>query len=221
MRLGFKFFALACWIVCAAFFVSCHHTLVKPNSVAIYYSDSKSVSLLSTSAMVGSIDEAQHLIGSFGQSLASGASSADSAKEFSGDVWVRANDSILSITLFGGFGMTIAELTYANDSVSFASSVIDAEKMKPEYVLADFQACFYPFEALRENFEKSGFVFSEKRTEPAATEGIASVKPSPDFERVLTDDGKVILRIVRKANEIDLVNELRHYKYHITLGSDG
>ena len=90
---------------------------------------------------------------------------------------------------------------------------IDVEKMKPEYVLADFQACFYPFEALQKNFDKYGFDFDELRT-------AGSGEPPPDFERTLTDNGKVILRIVRKANEIDLVNELRHYKYHITLGSD-
>ena len=126
---------------------------------------------------------------------------------------MRANGSILSITLMGSFGVTIAELTYANDSVSFASSVIDVEKMKPEYVLADFQACFYPFDALHKNFDKFGFDFDELRT-------AGSGEPPPDFERTLTDNGKVILRIVRKANEIELVNELRHYKYHITLGSD-
>lgn len=211
MKLGLKKFGLACWIVCVAFLAACHHSLVKPNSVAIYYSDSKAITLLPTKAMTASIDGIQHLDGTFSQ-MPSQDKNTDSAKnEFSGEVWVLANDSILSITLMGSFGVTVAELTYANDSVSFASSVIDVEKMKPEYVLADFQACFYPYEALRENFEKSGFTFTEKKS---------AGEDSSDFERVLTDDGNVILRIIRKANEIDLINELRHYKYHITLGSN-
>jgi hypothetical protein len=214
MKLGSKIFAIACWTVCAAFLASCHHALVKPNSAAIYYSDSKYINLLPTTAMEGSIDGIQHLDGTFSKSFSQENSNADtSTTAFSGEVWVRANDSILSITLMGSFGVTIAELTYANDSVSFASSVIDVEKMKPEYVLADFQACFYPFEALQKNFDKNGFDFDELRT-------AGSGEPPPDFERTLTDNGNVILRIVRKANEIDLVNELRHYKYHITLGSD-
>lgn len=214
MNLGLKFFAIACWTMCAAFFASCHHALVKPNSAAIYYSDSKYIHLLPTTSMEGSIDGIQHLDGTFSKSFSQENPNADtSTTAFSGEVWVRANDSILSITLMGSFGVTIAELTYANDSVSFASSVIDVEKMKPEYVLADFQACFYPFDALHKNFDKFGFDFDELRT-------AGSGEPPPDFERTLTDNGKVILRIVRKANEIELVNELRHYKYHITLGSD-
>ncbi len=214
MKLGLKIFAIVCWTFCAAFLASCHHALVKPNSAAIYYSDSKYINLLPTTAMDGSIDGIQHLDGSFAKMPTKENSNADtSTTEFSGEVWVRANDSILSITLMGSFGVTIAELTYANDSVSFASSVIDVEKMKPEYVLSDFQACFYPFDALHKNFEKFGFDFDELRT-------AGSGEPPPDFERTLTDNGKVILRIVRKANEIYLVNELRHYKYHITLGSD-
>lgn len=109
------------------------------------------------------------------------------------------------------FWNTIAELAYANDSVSFASSLIDVEKMKAEYVLADFQACFYPFDALKKNFEKHGFTFTEKRS---------TENGNPDFERVLSENGNVIFRIVRKANEIVFENVLRHYAYHITLGND-
>ena len=117
---------------------------------------------------------------------------------------------ILSVVFFSGFGTTIAELTYAKDSVSFVSSVIDVEKMKAEYVIADLQTCFYPFEALKNNFEKSGFAFTEKRLSDE----------SQDFERVLSENGKTILHVTRKASEIDLVNELRQYKYHINLGSE-
>ena len=213
MRLGLRNIVLACCMVCAAFFASCHHALVRPNSTAIYYSDSKYINLLPTTSMDRSIDGIQHLDGTFSKNPTVQDAQEDSASNsFSGEVWVRANDSVLSITLMGSFGVTVAELTYANDSVSFASSAIDVEKMKPEYVLADFQACFYPYESLRENFEKSGFTFTESKS---------AGEQSSDFERILSDDGKVILRIIYKANEIDLINELRHYKYHITLGSDG
>lgn len=214
MNLGIKIFAIACWTICAAFFASCNHALVKPNSAAVFYSDSNFINLLPTSAMEGSIDEIQHLEGTFSKDpTVRGSQEETSSKSFSGEVWVRANDTILSLTLMGGLGMTVAELVYANDSVSFASSIIDIEKMRSEYVLADFQACFYPFEALKKNFEKHGFMFTEQRT--AGSRGM-----SPDFERTLTENSKVILRIVRKANEINLVNELRHYEYHIILGSD-
>lgn len=180
--------------------VACHNALVKPGAAPVFYSDVHSVQLLPTKAMQGSIDMPQHLEGYF-------AKPNGDTSSFEGDTWVRANDTILSIHLFSGFGTTIAELTYTRDSVAFESSFMDVEKLKAEYVLADFQICFYPFEALKQNFEKSGFEFSE------TTEGSG-------FERVLSENGTVILKAKKTGSEIDLVNELRKYRYHITLGEN-
>ncbi|MCQ2098976.1 MAG: DUF3261 domain-containing protein [Fibrobacter sp.] len=193
------FIAAAC--LCCLFFGACHKAVVKPDStVPVFYSDGRSVQLLPTQAMSGSIDMAQRLEGHF-------AKPDGDTSSFSGDTWVRANDSILSIHLFGGFGTTIAELTYTKDSVSLSSSFIDGEKMKAEYVLADFQVCFYPFDALKNNFEKAGFEFREK------VEGA-------DFERTLLEDGNTILLVKKSGSEIELVNELRKYRYHITLSEN-
>ena len=199
MNSGRKLLVLAGCMLCVACLVSCHRALVTPDSNPVYYSDSKYIQLLPTKAVSGPIDGAQRFEGTFGKTA------------FSGQVWVLANDTILSITFFNDFGTTIAELTYANDSVAFASSVLDVEKVKAEYILADYQACFYPFEVLKENFEKSGFEFREQ---------LNLAGDSNSFERVLSENGNEILRITRKANEIDLVNTLRHYKYHITLGNE-
>ena len=211
MKLDLKIFAFVCLMLCGISLTSCHHALVKSDSTPVYYSDSKYINLLPTKAMTESIDDVQHLEGTFSKEASSADLQADtSSTSFSSDVWVRANDTILSVVLMGSFGTTIAELTFAHDSIHFESSLVDVEKMKAEYVLADFQACFYPFDVLQKNFEKFGFVFTENRS--TAGDG--------DFERILTEDGKVIFRIVRKNKEIDFVNELRHYKYHITLGSN-
>lgn len=205
MKLGaFNRFGILLAAMVCLLFTACHKAVVKPNSTApIYYSDDRSVQLLPTGAMKGEIDMAQHLEGHF-------AKADGDTSSFSGDTWVRANDTILSIHLFSGFGTTIAELIYAHDSVSLSSSFIDGEKMKPEYVLADFQICFYPFEALKENFEKSGFEFSEER----------SRSNSADFHRTLKEKGSVILWAKKSGSEIELVNELRKYRYHITLGEN-
>ena len=127
---------------------------------------------------------------------------------FEADSWVRANDSVLSITLFTGFGTTLGEITYASDSVKAESSVMDVAKLKTEYLVADFQICFYPFDALRKNFEQAGFVFSETRSGDA------------DFVRTLSDNGKTILTARKSGREIHLENVLRRYSYHITLGEE-
>lgn len=216
MKLDSKILVLVCLMLCCVCATSCHHALVKSESTPIYYSDSKFVNLLPTQAMVGSIDEVQHMEGSFSKGMEKSQSDTSSTT-FSSEVWVRANDTILSVVLFGSFGTTLAELTYAHDSIHFSSSVMDVEKMKAEYVLADLQACFYPFEVLQKNFEKAGFLFVEKR--PGVSDGTTSTGDNEAFERLLTENGNVIFRIVRKGNEINFVNELRHYQYHITLGN--
>ena len=190
------------WLLaCALLLVGCSRSNVKPGTAPVYYSDNRSVALLPTAAMTEKLDMSQHLRGEFTQQ-------DGSLKSFEGDSWVRANDSVLSIMLFSGFGTTIAEITYGKDSLHFESSVMDVEKMKAEYVLADFQVCFYPYKALKDNFEAAGFVFEETR-------GIAL-----DFVRTLKDGNTLVLTAQRKGKEITLVNSLRHYSYHITLGED-
>lgn len=194
-------FLLVTVCLCSLYLAACHKAVVKPNSTApVYYSDNRSINLLPTSVMTNPIDMAQRLEGYF-------AKPDGDTSSFSGDTWVRANDSILSINLFSSFGTTIAELTYDKDSVSLSSSFIDGEKMKAEYVLADFQVCFYPFEALKKNFEQSGFEFLE-------------VSEGGNFERTLLENGSVILRVKKSGSEIDLVNDLRKYRYHITLSEN-
>lgn len=188
--------------------VGCGSSNVKPGTAPVYYSDTRSVELLPTAAMTEPIDMPQHIAGNFTKP-------DGSTDSFEADSWVRANDSILSITMFTGFGTTLGEITYERDSVKAESSVLDVTKMKAEYLVADFQVCFYPFAALKENFEKAGFIFVESR------DGVASdgeVSAAGDYVRTLKEGDRVILVATKKAREISLVNELRKYSYRITLG---
>ena len=181
--------------------VGCHHSHVAPGVAPVYYSDSRSVELLPTAAMTDPIDMPQHIAGNFTKP-------DGSTDSFEADSWVRANDSILSITMFTGFGTTLGEITYERDSVKAESSVLDVTKMKAEYLVADFQVCFYPFAQLKVNFEKAGFTFVESRD--ASADG--------DYVRTLKEGDRVILVATKKAREVSLVNELRKYSYRITLG---
>ena len=187
--------------------VGCGSSNVKPGTAPVYYSDSRSVELLPTAAMTDPIDMPQHIAGNFTKP-------DGSTDSFEADSWVRANDSILSITMFTGFGTTLGEITYERDSVKAESSVLDVTKMKAEYLVADFQVCFYPFVALKENFEKAGFTFVESRD--ASADG--DVLAAGDYVRTLKEGNRVILVATKKAREVSLVNELRKYSYRITLG---
>ena len=187
--------------------VGCHHSRVAPGVAPVYYSDTRSVELLPTAAMTEPIDMPQHIAGSFTKP-------DGSTDSFEADSWVRANDSILSITMFTGFGTTLGEITYERDSVKAESSVLDVTKMKAEYLVADFQVCFYPFAQLKVNFEKAGFTFVESRDASADGE----VSTAGDYVRTLKEGDRVILVATKKAREVSLVNELRKYSYRITLG---
>ena len=182
--------------------VACHNTGQVPGTAPIYYSDERSVSLLPTAVMTQNLDMPQRIEGKFKKP-------DGSVDSFEADSWVRANDSILSITLFTGFGTTLGEITYSRDSLKAESSVMDVAKFKTEYLIADFQICFYPFGALQKNFEQSGFSFAETRS-----------GSDTDFVRTLSENGKVILTATKTGHDLNLVNELRGYRYHITLGEE-
>ena len=190
-------------LFCATLFllVACHNMHQVPGTSPVFYSDGNAVSLLPTSSMTEGIDMPQRIEGRF-------VKPDGSTDSFEADSWVRANDSVLSITLFTGFGTTLGEITYARDSVKAESSVMDVAKIKTEYLIADFQICFYPFDALRKNFEQAGYVFTETRSGAGNT----------DYVRTLADNGKTLLTARKSGTEIHLENVLRGYSYHITLG---
>ena len=171
--------------------VACHNARQVPGTAPVYYSDERSVSLLPTASMTEKLDMPQHIVGEFHKP-------DGSTDSFEADSWVRANDSVLSVVLFSGFGTTIGEISYFRDSVKVESSLMNVEKMKAEYLLAPLQ----------KNFEQAGFEFSETR----------SGAENADFVRTLSENGKTILTAKKTGAEIRLVNDLRGYSYHITLG---
>lgn len=79
---------------------------------------------------------------------------------------------------------------------------MDAEKIKPEYILSDIQFCYYPKEALERNFSNAGFSFVEENR------GNVLV-------RKLFDGNLPILEMERTEKKISLKNDLRHYSYAI------
>lgn len=160
------------------------------NSARIFYSDERSVPLISPEKNSFSVEENQHVSGRFGD------------RSFSAESWMRINDSTIHLMIFGNIGNTLAELVYTEDSVSFKSSLIDGEKIKPEYILADIQFCYYPREVLERHFRNAGFSFVEERQGDVLT-------------RKLLENETLILKMEKTAKRILLKNELRNYSYSI------
>lgn len=160
------------------------------SSAQIFYSDTRFVSLISPQENSLFTEENQHISGTFGD------------RSFSAESWMRLNDSAIHLMLFGSLGNTLAELIYTKDSVSFKSSLFDGKKIKPEYILADVQFCYYPREVLERHFRNVGFSFVEERQGDVLT-------------RKLLENETLILKMEKTAKRILLKNELRNYSYSI------
>ncbi len=160
------------------------------SSARIFYSDAHFVSLISPQENSFFTEENQHILGTFGN------------RSFSAESWMRLNDSTIHLMLFGNLGNTLAELIYTKDSVSFKSSLLDVKKIKPEYILADVQFCYYPREVLERHFQAAGFSFVEENRENVLT-------------RKLLENETLILKMEKTAKSILLKNELRNYSYSI------
>ena len=115
------------------------------------------------------------------------------------NTWVKADKNGMDITLLNEMGAGIGELLYSNGKVKFSSAVFPSN-LTPEYIIADFQFCFYSADALLKSLEKTGFDFSEN-------------KKGSGKSRLIMKDKKTIIEINYNLNYIRLNNHLRGYSY--------
>lgn len=177
--------------LCGTLMVACHsRNKADSLSAKIYFTDSDYTHLIPLAENHMQIDEAQHIEASFAE------------KNFSADSWLQINDSTISIFIFGSFGNTLAEIHYQNDSISFNSNVIDPQKVKPEYIIADIQLCFYELSTLKKHYEPAGFSITE-------------IQKNNETERTLTKGSLTIAIISRNKDFLTFKNLLRNYTYQI------
>jgi len=111
------------------------------------------------------------------------------------NAWVKAGKTEMEITLLNELGANMGELSYRDGLVSFSSPVFPSS-LKPEYIVADFQLCFYNTFALRDALEDSGLSF----------------ETTGNSRRILQGEN-VIIEIEKNQNTVRLVNHLRGYAY--------
>ncbi|MCL2210848.1 MAG: DUF3261 domain-containing protein [Treponema sp.] len=113
--------------------------------------------------------------------------------------WVKADENAIEMTLFNELGASMGELSYKDGAVHFSSTVIPKSFMrafKPEYIIADFQLCFYDPVMLSNSLKDSGLVFETK-----------------DGGRRILNGNEVIIEIKKTENTVELVNYLKKYSY--------
>jgi len=111
------------------------------------------------------------------------------------NAWVKADESGMEMTLLNELGVSMGELSCRNGLISFSSSIFP-NSLKPEYIVADFQFCFYSDGALRHALEECGLTFRNTGN-----------------SRCILQGKNVIMEIEKDYNTVRLVNHLRGYTY--------
>ncbi|GBU28112.1 hypothetical protein R84B8_01670 [Treponema sp. R8-4-B8] len=115
--------------------------------------------------------------------------------DYSFNAWVKADEAVMEMTLLNELGVSVGELSYQNGLVSFSSSIFP-KSFKPEYIVADFQLCFYNITALSSALKNCGLILEN----------------TGNTRRIFK--GKtIIIEIEKNQNAVKLVNHLRGYAY--------
>ncbi len=151
--------------------------------------DSKKLAVLSPSCMKSSIESLQLFTGRYGDQV------------FSAQVYSVADSQGVSMSFFNEMGIELAQLGYRTDGLSFRSAYLP-DSVRAEYILADFQNCYYDAEELKRHYEAVGLSFT-----------CISQK---DREYRQIADGSIIIEEIEKAEgRISLTNRLRSYSYEL------
>ena len=185
------FLSLFCLVACSC--ASVPHESIYP----VYITNTAKFNLLPAENISCNIDELQHISAVFG--------SGSKKREIEGDAYVVASQNGILMILLNEFGTTMAELCYDGKSVRFESPLFP-KNIKAEYVVADFQFCWYDFDTVRKALSNIGLDFYRDDSEKTETYIISKGK-------------KIISKITKTENMVQYTNFLRNYSYTLTSSS--
>jgi len=174
-------FAFLAILILPAFY-SCSSAAVDRRPHA-YLADRSKFILLSPSGIEKPIDMAQHISASY------------RGQRFYFNCWVLADESGIDISLFNELGAAMGELSYRENAVCLSSAVFP-KSLKPEYIVADFQLCFYDPDLVCGALKDCGLVLETRN----------------DNRRIFKGKN-LIIEIEKTSGTVKLVNHLRSYTY--------
>jgi len=158
-------------------------TPTRESPLNVYLTNSSPYKLLPPEKIENSLDMAQRISASW------------QSKNYFFNAWIKADETGIEMALLNELGARMGELSYRDGQVFFSSPVFPP-LLKPEYIVADFQLCFYSASALRQALEDCGLSFEN----------------TGNSRRIL--QGKtVIIEIEKNQNTVSLVNHVRGYAY--------
>ena len=149
--------------------------------------DSSKFVLLPTTAIEQAMDMAQFLSAEF------------RGQNYFLNAWVKADEDSIEMIFFNELGASIGDISYRDGAVYFSSTVIPRSvirSFKPEYIISDFQLCFYDPFLLDKSLEDGGLVLEIQ-----------------DGRRRILSGNEIIIEIIKTENTVRLENHLRGYTY--------
>jgi hypothetical protein len=177
-------------LMLSIFLFACSSTIRTTTEVPVFITNSRAIYPLPPSDIKTPLDEAQLLEGTYGN------------QSFSLESWTIANDSLISISLFNSIGASFGSLFYSKDSLFCNSSFIKSKQIKPQYIVTDFQLCFYKTEPLQKMYSKHGLLFFENIQKETIIRGVIDQKDT-------------IIKITNNPEMTLFKNHLRNYEYRI------
>lgn len=111
------------------------------------------------------------------------------------NAWVKADKTGIEMSFFNELGAGMGNLSYRDGHVFFSSPVLP-KSLKPEYIVADFQLCFYNVHSLGQALEESGLYLE-----------------NTENRRSIYQKKTIIIEIERIRNTVRFINHLRGYSY--------
>jgi len=148
-----------------------------------YLSDRSKFFLLPPAAIEKSVDMAQRISASYNGQI------------FYFNSWVLADENGIDMSLFNELGAAMGELFYREGVVSLSSAVLP-QSLKPEYIVADFQLCFYDPDLIGRALKDCGLVLETQNNHRRVYKGKS-----------------LIIEIEKTSGAVKLANHLRGYSY--------
>jgi len=172
--------------VCFTCILSCK-SVAREDRLSINLTDNSKFILLPPGGIEQAMDMAQYISAEF------------RGQHYFFNAWIKADENAIEMSLFNELGSGMGELSYRDGAAHFSSTVIPKsviQSIKPEYILADFQLCFYDPLLLGKSLEDSGLVLEIQ-----------------DGSRRILSGNEVIIQITKTENTVRLENHVRGYAY--------
>jgi hypothetical protein len=159
---------------------------------AVFITDAKKYTLLPAQELKDTKNSFQIISGAYGK------------KKFVIQSYTAADKKSITMDLMNEMGTGLGQLSY-KDGQAHCTSSFFPKQLKPAYIIADFQFCYYDEDSLKTAFNNENMIFT-----------VTCTTPKKDVQtRKIFDGENCIEEITITSDSVHLINHLRGYEYSL------